>query len=111
MENQIMKHCITCGQSKPLTESFYRAGRFFQTNCKPCHNQLRKKWKLTSTYVKRPKKPHGFLALPIETQALIKHELEELIPLTHIAKHHNINYTTFIHWKKTGQFTKEKITA
>ena len=44
VSNNKMKLCKNCNIVKPLEEGLYKAGRGWQTNCSPCHNQIRKKW-------------------------------------------------------------------
>ena len=38
-----MKCCKRCGEEKPLSE-YFKSGKYYQSNCKPCHGQVNKKY-------------------------------------------------------------------
>ena len=91
-----MKMCKMCNIEKPLEEGFYRAGRGWQTFCRPCHNKERLKWGIKSTYVK---KGTGFSRLPDDIRANILKDIEDKLSYCKISKKYEIKYSTLLDWK------------
>ena len=87
-----LKTCKNCNEEKPLLENFYKAGRGYQSFCKPCHNKSR-----MNTY--KPK-PTAFAKLPEETKKGIIEDVENGLKYTVIAKKYDIKYFNLINWKK-----------
>ena len=103
-EKEESKTCLKCGVSKELKTDFYKAGKFWQSLCKVCHNKIRLKYKNNSNYIKRPK---GFTKLSEETQKNIINDIatcskDARINYKQIARKNNINYSTLILWKRAG---------
>jgi len=94
MEETKTKFCINCKEDKPLLENFYKAGRGYQTLCKPCHNKSRMK-----NYSKRPT---GFEALSEEVKKGIIQDIENGLKSNVIASKYNIKYYNLTHWKRKG---------
>lgn len=95
------KLCVACGTLKPMCD-YYRAGKYYQKRCKPCHNTMRNAYPHSNKYI--PKKK-GFNKLPLETRLKIVEELDT-VPLETIwAKYKNGNFTyrTFKSWYDKGK--------
>jgi hypothetical protein len=79
----------------------YYAGRGakMQTRCKPCHNLMRKKLRLT-----KPKtlKPKGFQRLPEEQRTRILNSIATM-SIPKIAEAEGIKLGTLNSWKYRGQ--------
>lgn len=88
------KICKDCNKEKPLLDNFYKAGRGYQTLCKPCHNKKRMK-----SYVKTPA---GFYALSEETRNGILDDMRNGRKFTEISKKYNIKYHNLPNWKRKG---------
>ena len=93
------KLCVGCNTRYELTE-FYRAGRYYQKLCKPCHNVNRKKYSITNFY---QKKTTGFKKLSKDKQDIIIKSLADKIPIKHIARDNGVPYITLRMWKLDGQ--------
>jgi len=88
-----IKICLHCEESKPLTD-YYRAGAYYQSLCKTCHNSRR-----AGYYKKRPK---GFAKLPVQTQTAIKADLKTMKKRA-VAEKHNIVYSTLVRWVRQNK--------
>lgn len=95
MENKL---CIKCDYYLPINK-FYKAGKYYQSSCISCYNNLRIDHRKSLSYI-RPLKERGFDALSEEQ----KENLLELICYKYnykdISHYTGINYRTLIHWKK-----------
>ena len=91
------KYCKQCDIIKPIDE-FYKAGKSYQSRCKPCHIIHRRELRQAL-----PKKVrlNGFLALPEETRTDILKHLNTM-PLTKLAENFNLNKNTLTSWKVRG---------
>lgn len=94
MEETKTKTCIKCKEEKPLLDNFYKAGRGYQTLCKPCHNKSRMK-----NYSKRPT---GFSKLNEDVKKGILEDIKNGLKFTEIAPKYNINYFNLTNWKRKG---------
>ncbi len=97
-----MKTCSNCGISKPEGD-FYKAGQYFQSRCKPCHNKHRTE--LNRSKPAKSPKPRGIYKLPKETQEEIKRLVRENFSLNHIGNIFDLNISTLANWKKNGQLS------
>lgn len=88
------KVCKNCNEDKPLIDNFYKAGRGYQSFCKPCHNKSRMK-----NYTK---KKRGFEALSEEVQNGILDDMRNGLKFTQIAPKYNIKYYNLTNWKRKG---------
>lgn len=102
------KNCKACKIVQPI-ENFYRAGKYYQAKCKPCHNAARDLYKRTPrVYIPRPRqprkprKPSGFNKLPFETRVAIIKKINEKQGYPKIAADHGILYATLQLWKRNG---------
>jgi len=94
MEETKTKTCIKCNEDKPLNENFYKAGRGYQTLCKPCHNKSRmKNYKI---------RPTGFSKLPEDVKNGIIEDLKNGLKFTEISTKYNIKYFNLTNWKRKG---------
>jgi hypothetical protein len=92
------KICPTCNVEKTIDTGFYKAGRYYQRLCKPCHNHLgvgRYARKVANT----TKKKKGFSKLPIDTQKEILEHLNSFHNYKLTAAKFNIGYSTFMGWR------------
>jgi len=100
---QRMKCCKRCLEIKPITH-FYKAGKSYQSRCKPCHNIFRKenrqKYKLNHP-LQTKQRGNGFKELPEETRAEILKYLGTM-PLTKLAIKFDLNCNTLRSWKQRG---------
>ena len=94
MEEIKLKTCKNCNEEKPLLENFYRAGRGYQSFCKPCHNKSR-----MNTYKPRVK---GFDKLTEETKKGIIEDIKNGLKSTVIAQKYDIKYYNLTSWKRKG---------
>lgn len=94
------KLCVGCDTIKPMTD-YYKAGKYWQKRCKPCHNGMRLNYSIKAyTYKKK-----GFKKLSDELQ---KNILEDLKTMDCKCIHEkygegNFSYNTFLIWKRKGQ--------
>ena len=102
-----MKLCKDCEKIQDLSE-FYKAGKSYQSRCKPCHNNKRKDWKNISKYVPRIKKITGFRALDDELQKEILWKMSGRVSMKKICTQHDLNYSTFKRWKKDGHLCADE---
>ena len=91
------KYCKQCDTIKPI-DGFYRAGKSYQTRCKPCHNTYRQALRLAKP---KPPRLNGFQKLPQETRDEIM-KYYNTMPLTTLAKRVNVNRNTMATWKRKG---------
>jgi hypothetical protein len=87
-------------------EKKYKAGKSYQSYCKPCHNARRNLYpqserKTKQIRPKKEKKPTGFKALPMDTQNEILKYVGTM-PMSKLAKMFDINPHTLRTWKKRG---------
>ena len=94
MNNLKLKLCKVCKQEKTIADNFYKAGRGYQTLCKPCHNTKRMK-----TYIKSPT---GFDALSDDIKKAIIEDLANGLLCSVIAPKYNIKYFNLTNWKRKG---------
>ena len=90
----LMKSCKGCGETKPLVDNFYRAGKTYQSLCKPCHNKTRVNYSKNG-----PRKLRGFDALPEDRQNQIKEDAK-IMTSKDAAEKNGIKYRTFLLWRK-----------
>jgi len=88
--------CPGCNKIKFLEKEYYRAGKYFQRHCKPCHNALRKNYAIGTIYKKTPT---GFFKLSQDKQEGIKKALEENKKLSVIARDYGVKYRTLLKWR------------
>lgn len=81
------KKCIHCLEVKPLTD-FYKAGKYYQSGCKSCHNKRR-------VYHKRPT---GYNKLSNQQKSRLRYLLS-VNTMKDAARLMNINYYTLRSWK------------
>ena len=91
------KVCLEC-KILQSTNNFYKAGKFLQSRCKPCHNNTRSQFK----YTKRPKKPTGFAKLTFEKQVGIIKSIKDGTKLQRVAHEFEIQYQSLLKWKNKG---------
>ena len=105
----ITKRCKRCDNELPLSE-YYKAGRTYQSSCKPCHNAKRIEYH--NNHYESRKKPIGFNALPDITKQKIMDminngyncgEIERAFSDTNIKTLRAYNLRN---WIKLGQLTK-----
>lgn len=94
------KTCPNCIITKPLSD-FYKAGDYYQSLCKPCHNSSRKLY--DRNYKKKTKKVTGFKKLSEEKQSKIIEQFTIGMSAKDIAYENNLNYNTLLYWKRTNQ--------
>jgi hypothetical protein len=82
------KVCSACLIEKALSD-YYKAGKYHQKRCKPCHNKCKK----------HTKKPTGFLKLPKITRDAVLSDMADNLNMSKISKRHGINYNTLRLWK------------
>lgn len=100
--NNNNKFCSGCNKTLTLT-NYYKAGVYYQSLCKPCHNASRKNYKTTKKPKKEPiKKKVDFLKYPIEKQEAIIKMINENARCIDICDTHKINYQTFKKWRRQG---------
>ena len=94
-----MKYCKGCDKIKPITE-YYKAGKSFQSRCKPCHIIHRRELRQAKP---KPKKEaiNPFQKLPDEQKQEILKYLGTM-PLTKLSKRVGINRNTMATWKSKG---------
>lgn len=92
------KLCIKCDCFLEINK-FYKAGKYYQSSCISCYNNLRIDLRKSLAFV-RPLRERGFDALSENK----KEKLLELICFKYnykaVSRHTGINYRTLIHWKK-----------
>jgi hypothetical protein len=98
-----MKLCRKCNILKPLEEGYYKAGLGWQKYCRPCHNRLRTRWVVKSSYVK---KGSGFQRLSDQIQQNILKDIEDKVSYSEISRKYDINYITLMYWKKKNRIGK-----
>jgi hypothetical protein len=100
-----VKICPGCNKIKFIERDYYKAGKYTQRNCKPCHNALRKKYAVGTIYKKTPT---GFFKLTPDKQEGIKKALEENKKLSVIARDYGVKYRTLLKWRadKKAPFNK-----
>ena len=89
------KKCPGCDMIKSI-DDFYKAGKYYQRNCKPCHNKKR-----TNLYFqnKIPRK-NAFQKLPEEIKSTIVNRLSSGDKLTKICQDLELNYDKFAYYRK-----------
>ena len=97
-----MKKCVGCLHDLPREDSFYRAGKWWQSKCKPCHNRARMRYKRTDKYTCK-NRTTGFQKLPFETQVAIIRSIKDGMKLLPLSRKHGVNYNTLRSWDKKGQ--------
>ena len=100
------KQCPQCLKIKPLEECYYKSGKSYQKYCKPCQNQIRKKYAFNS--IQYRKVPTGFDKLPLFIRQNILDDINNKIPYRHIAHKYSVSYNTILFWKKRGKFKIEE---
>ena len=116
-ENEMrMKWCKGCDNIKPITE-YYKAGKSYQTRCKPCHIKQRQHDRLVVKIMnksivigeglpkERKKRDNGFQQLPQEKQDELLKYLDTM-PMTKLAEKIGVNKNTLASWKKRGHLVK-----
>lgn len=78
-------------------EQFYKAGNYYQKNCKKCHNRKR-----TQLNIQKNGKRNAFQKQPEEIQKLIIKGLEDGKKLKHICIDYNLNYPNFSAYRRNG---------
>lgn len=109
----VTKTCKECKENLPRDANFYKAGKYWQSRCKPCHNKMRNQFKTWVNPNPPPKKPRGFQALSFETRCRIIQKINGGTTYKDVAQEFGIKYGTLIQWKKKGWLkveinTKEK---
>jgi transposase-like protein len=105
-----MKFCKGCDGVKETGE-FYKTGHIstitskdlFQSLCKECHNNTRKKYVINpvvNKYIKKGRGPSGFQLLPKDTKDKIKYDIFIKKSYKSIAKEYGISYHTLLSWKR-----------
>ena len=95
------KQCPKCDQVKPLEGGYYKAGKYHQRYCIPCHNIRRYEYKFNRKYTKRPK---GYNKLPEDLRKNIEFDLYKKISMVQICKKYPIlKYQNLSLWKRKGQ--------
>ena len=97
------RNCNGCKGDFPENR-FYRAGKYFQSHCIPCHNARRLTYKRTKPKPK-PKKATGFSALDFDVRVKIIKQLANGEKLGVVARENNIPYPTLSSWRKKGRIT------
>ena len=92
------KRCIKCDYILPL-EKFYKAGKFYQSSCIKCYNELRIDKRKSLAAIRTPKKC-GFDALDEGKKEYLLELICYKVDFVEISKLTGINYRTLVHWKK-----------
>ena len=99
-QNHDNKLCKGCNKTLPLTD-YYKAGFYYQSLCKPCHNASRKNYKTNERPKKEiTKKKVDFFKYPIEKQEAIIKMINDNARCVDICETHKINYQTFKKWRR-----------
>lgn len=89
------KSCPDCNQTKSI-EEFYKAGAYYQTRCKLCHNQKR-----TNLYFeKKTPRVNAFQKQPEEIKSVIIERLTNGDKLKKICNDLGLNYDKFAYYRK-----------
>jgi hypothetical protein len=105
-EQKQMKMCKGCKEVKQLDTEYYRAGKFYQSLCKICHNIKRYEYPLSkSNYQKRA---IGFDKLMPTKQQEIMYDVYVKLSYRKIAAKTGIKYSTLLHWKNHGKIPAYK---
>lgn len=102
MTDIVLKTCKECKEELPRDENFYKAGKYWQARCKPCHNKSRTSYKRWVA-PKKPKKPRAFQALSFENRCSVIKKINDGVGLKDIAQEHDIKYETLRRWKRDGK--------
>jgi len=100
MADVVLKTCKECKQELPRDANFYKAGKYWQSRCKPCHNKSRKSYKRWVNPNPPPKKPRAFQALSFETRCSVIKKINDGVDLKDISRDHDIKYETLKRWKR-----------
>lgn len=104
-EKNMMKLCEECNTVKDMEKDYYKAGLSYQRLCKPCHNQMRRKYKVSNKpYVP---KPTGFDKLNEDMKKSILYDISVKVNYKKIAQKYDIKYSTLCYWKRKGMCVQE----
>lgn len=81
---------------------FYKAGKYYQSTCKKCHNRRERpnRYQRVKT---------GFNLLNKETQyGVIEDILNGKLNSKQISNKYDIKYTTYLYWKRKGYISIQK---
>jgi hypothetical protein len=90
------KVCAKCNNILPIS-SFYKAGEYYQTNCKTCHNNKR-----LELYYSTHEKKNSFEKQPQEIQDSIISQLQQKKRLKQICNELGLNYPIFSYYRRKG---------
>ena len=110
MTNEDMKKCNKCLKEMTI-DNFYKINEFYyQSRCKTCHNDDRKKYKNDyKKYYKYEKKGSGILKLKEEVVNNIKKDiLSSKYNYKEICNRNDLKYSTLMSWIKKGQLPKKE---
>ena len=104
-KNRNDKTCLGCRRTQNINE-FYKAGKYIQALCKPCHNQKRTYYNHKMTWPER--KITGFKGLPEILQNYILEDRQKGICWKDISKKYIKEYPTLKYdklcgWNRSGQ--------